>query len=31
MKMCTKMELIEERCVQKWNAVRKDTDENGAF
>ena len=31
MKMCTKMELLEERCVKKWNAVRKDTDENGAF
>lgn len=31
MKMCTKMELLEERCVQKWSAVREDTDENGAF
>ena len=31
MKMCTKMELLEERCVHKWSAVRKDTDENGAF
>ena len=31
MKMCTKMELLEERCVQKWSAVRKDMDENGAF
>ena len=29
--MCTKMELLEERCVQKWSAVREDTDKNGAF
>ena len=25
------LNVFEERCVQKWSAVRKDTDENGAF